>query len=430
MALSEKPRKWHTITAPLLVALALLVLACGNGDSAETTLPDEAPGTTQSAVPTNTTGSDETTPEDSVGLSWIRVPHDPNVFGEAESQEMRAVAAGGPGFVAVGLDLQVTAAAVWTSENGTDWTWLPHNEDMFGGDGTQWMWDVVPGGPGLVAVGGSSHLTNRSAAVWTSADGVAWSRVAHSEAVFGGEDHHWMNSVVVGGPGLVAVGGTGFSDRDAAVWTSADGLTWSRVSDDGGFGGAGMQEMHSIAAGGPGLVAVGYESDESGRDRVAVVWTSSDGTTWTRVEDGVPGSDEEQEMFDVVVGGPGMTAIGREGEAAIWTSVDGITWSRVPYDEDVFDGTLFREPLRLTVGGPGLVAVGQFAYGNDVAAAVWTSADGINWSRVPRDDDVFGGDDSPAMNEVAASGNTIVAVGSVGVTTDEFDAAVWVGHSD
>ena len=68
-----------------------------------------------------------------------------------------------------------------------------------------------------------------------------------------------MNSVTAGGPGLVAVGSVGNDDgTDAAVWTSVDGLIWSRVAhDEAVFGGSGRQKMHSVTAAGPGLVAVG-----------------------------------------------------------------------------------------------------------------------------------------------------------------------------
>ena len=41
------------------------------------------------------------------------------------------------------------------------------------------------------------------AAVWTSVNGITWSRVPHDETVFGGASGRWMNSVTVGGPGLV-----------------------------------------------------------------------------------------------------------------------------------------------------------------------------------------------------------------------------------
>jgi len=98
--------------------------------------------------------------------------------------------------------------------------------------------------------------------MWTSPDGITWFRVPHDEAVFGGEGEQAMNSVTAGGPGLVAVGldGSG-GDPHVAVWTSSDGITWSRVThDEAVFGGV----MRSVTLGGPGLVAVGF--DGSGGD--------------------------------------------------------------------------------------------------------------------------------------------------------------------
>ena len=50
--------------------------------------------------------------------------------------------------------------------------------------------------------------------MWTSPDGITWSRVPHDEAVFGGEGGQVMNIVTFGGPGLVAVGVN-------AVWVAA-----------------------------------------------------------------------------------------------------------------------------------------------------------------------------------------------------------------
>ena len=53
--------------------------------------------------------------------------------------------------------------------------------------------------------------------VWTSVDGITWSRVPHDEAVFGGEGDQEISSVTAGGPGLVAVGE---SNGDAAIWVA------------------------------------------------------------------------------------------------------------------------------------------------------------------------------------------------------------------
>jgi hypothetical protein len=86
------------------------------------------------------------------------------------------------------------------------------------------MMDVTAGGPGLVAVGHDQVPGgDANAAVWTSTDGIAWSRVPHDEAVFGGGDGNAMLGVTAGGPGLVAVGGDGERVSDsAAVWVYAE----------------------------------------------------------------------------------------------------------------------------------------------------------------------------------------------------------------
>ena len=123
----------------------------------------------------------------------------------------------------------------------------------------------------------------------------------------------------------------------------------------------------------------------------------------------------------------GWDEFGGDPEAVVWTSPDGITWSRVPHDAAVFGGENIQEMKSVTIGGQGLVAVGSDGLGDDpdTDAAVWTSPDGISWSRVPHDAAVFGGKDSQGMNSVTAGGPGLVAVGSDGLGDDP-DAAVWV----
>ncbi|MGI9666214.1 MAG: hypothetical protein ACR2N2_03815 [Acidimicrobiia bacterium] len=295
---------------------------------------------------------------------------------------------------------------------------------------------VTAGGPGLVAVGS----TESGAVVWTSVDGITWSRVPHDEEVFG--DVAWISGVTVGGPGLIAVGSTGSA---AVVWTSVDGITWSRVPHDEEVFGRGS--MSGVVAGGPGIVAVG--SVNSGDDpdprtgADAAVWTSIDGITWSRVphDDAIFGGADNQEMLDVTVGGPGLVAVGREGQnvwdyalwqvAAVWTSVDGIAWSRVPHDDAAFGNEDDRSEewvgqamLGVTAGGPGLVAVGGETLGPEpFVSAVWTSVDGITWSRVEHDPKVFARGMFWPMLDVTAAGPGLVAVGD-GVWTS-VDGRTW-----
>jgi hypothetical protein len=296
--------------------------------------------------------------------------------------------------------------------------------------------------PIVVAVGWESSDDAFDAAVWTSPFGKVWSRVSHDEAVFGGEGSQTMWSVIRGGPGLVAVGTDGpggtvepDGDDDAAVWTSSDALAWSRVPhDEAVFGGEGFQRMSSVTAGGPGLVAVG--SDRRGGDDDAAVWTSPDGLTWSRVPHGeaIFGGEGSQSMSSITrrswALSSGLVAVGSDaGNAAVWTSPDGLSWSRVLHDEAVFGGEGSQAMTSVTIGpkaGPGLVAVGFDGSRDALDAAVWTSPSGTTWVRTPHDEEIFGGEGSQLMWDVTAGGPGLVAVGWE-ESGDISDAVVWVG---
>jgi hypothetical protein len=416
-----RPRRQWLVA--VVSAAAVLVLVGGAALLLRVTGSDSP--VADSVVPTTVT---ESTPEPAPTTgTWSRVPQDEAVFGGDGEQKMFGVTVGGPGLVAVG-------SAVWTSPDGITWSRVPYNEAVFGGGAE--MSSVTVGGPGLVAVG---HDHDGDAVVWTSPDGVSWTRVFHDEAVFGGAT---MRSVTVGGPGLVAVGSDGGGQSEssnAVVWTSPDGIDWSRVPhNEAVFGGPAYRVgvagahvgMRSVTVGGPGLVAVGWDWPH------AAVWTSPDGITWSRVShdkalqsascwppsgscfDGAVGLG----MSSVTVGGPGLVAVGDAGHpdsenGVVWTSVDGITWSRVPYNEAVFGGG--AEMSSVTVGGPGLVAVGDAGHPDGENGVVWTSVDGITWSRVPHNDAVFGGAQL-GMSSVIVGGPGLVAVGAA-----DTDAAVW-----
>jgi hypothetical protein len=268
-----------------------------------------------------------------------------------------------------------------------------------------------------------------NAAVWTSPDGLVWQRVPHDEAVFGGPDNQVMQAVAAGGPGLVAVGyDESGGDRDAAVWTSVDGLNWTRVPhDEAVFGGSGAQWLSGVAAGGPGVVAVGYDASAQG----GPVWTSVDGLTWTQVpyDEAVFGG---LQLEGVAVAGPGLVAVGSDSsggdpDAAVITSADGLVWHRVPHDERVFGGPSWQQMYGVAAVESGVVAVGHDRSGDDWNAAVWASADGLTWMRTYGED--FRGWYDQGIRQVVARGPGVIAVGYAdgqGIY-EETNAAVWVG---
>jgi hypothetical protein len=242
--------------------------------------------------------------------------------------------------------------------------------------------------------------------------------VAHDDAVFGRatglpDDIFRMTAVTVGGPGLVAVGGRGGESDQVmssgawignrpvgAVWTSVDGVTWSRVPHDPNVFGEWEEDqgpvsapMHGLSAqmadvttGGPGLVVVGGVYRGGWGTGRGAAWTSSDGFTWSLATEEI----EAVGVSAVTAGGPGLVAVGLASEtptpsprnetwmAAVWTSTDGVTWSRVPPQPEVLGGPDFQAMATVATGSSGLVAVGQ----SSQDLTVWTSTDGTTWSRL------------------------------------------------
>jgi hypothetical protein len=310
-------------------------------------------------------------------------------------------------------------------------TWTRIDDSALGGPGNQEILSVAAGGPGLVAVGQDGPTGDERAVVWVSADGYEWSRI--DDSALGGPGNQEILSVAAAGPGLVAAGHDNSSgDRDAAVWVSADGYEWSRIHDSA-LGGPGNQEIYSVAAGGPGLVAAGRDAPAGDSD--AAVWVSADGYAWTRIDNAATfGGPDRQGIYSVTAGGPGLVAAGYDGPAgdsdvAVWVSADGYEWTRIR-DMAVFGGAGEQESLSVTPGGPGLVAAGHdYRYG-DSDVAVWVSADGYAWSRI-YDAATFGGPNSEGVYSVVAGGPGLVAAGydrswDAEAETWNTDAAVWV----
>ncbi len=406
---TTRRRKAWAFAAAFIVAMAAIgiaALAIRSGENTPVTDEPMAPGTVTTAPPT----TPAPTAFDVRSLTWSRVPHDEAVFNPTGEEAMLAVTVGGQGFVAVGESgvVEEDDSAVWVSEDGISWTLLPNGEPPLDG---MFMWDVTAGGPGLVAVGvefdpdGPDSRRVGGGAVWTSTDGISWSKT-----IVGGENS-MINAVTPGGPGLVAVGAaTGIVGEPdvgmsrAAVWTSVDGISWTRVPHDpevfGDVEGVWTRSMTAVTVGGPGLVAVGGNPHDV---REQAVWMSPDGLTWTLVPPtAIPGDGF---LEDVVAGGPGLVAVGGNNYvgAAVWTSPDGFTWTQVPPSQF----TTSEGPLQSVISvGTQLVAFG--------GAEWWTSDDGMTWTQA----EIPGVE---GINSVAATEDGLIAVGKAdGV------AAVWI----
>ncbi len=244
------------------------------------------------------------------------------------------------------------------------------------------------------------------------------------------------------GSGLVAVGfDPGEEDlrQNGVIFVSSDGVTWARLAENDPALTLGGVLMYGITEGGPGLVAVGMgcEDDTAPCLSHPTVWTSVDGTEWSRSGAQPVVFGEGGAMLDVVVTDHGIVAVGSTMEAgsdetflsrsAVWLSPDGTDWSRV-WDGDPFDSeeSIFMPGIMAVVTDAAGLIVGVGTAENDLGesvAAVWVSADGQSWERVEPNSPVFGSDsgDDVTMLDVTWGSAGFIAVGTV----DGTEVAIW-----
>ncbi len=222
--------------------------------------------------------------------------------------------------------------------------------------------------------------------------GTGWTRVPLDADVFGNVA---VLDIAQGGDGLVAVGGPNpcevtatTNTCEAVIWTSSDGLNWRRVDMERASGSV----VHSVVAHGEGLVAIGsgvvHEYGVVPDDGDNLVWLSIDGLSWSSVEDpnlrGITGLGIGSDFLTITTGGPGLIAGAYEGArighpGVMWASADGRSWMRLTLDDKVFEGA---QGFFVTSRGDELIAVAvlrAFASGFEVQ----TSIDGFGvWTSI------------------------------------------------
>jgi hypothetical protein len=173
-----------------------------------------------------------------VGLAWSLVD-DPDVASYPDMGMMHGVVAGGPGAIAWGEMWGPPGAnggrpslgpKIWTTSDGRDW--VPASVEAPSGAHAAnrgAVIDVAAGGPGYVAVGSYYRIgTGMTAVVWTSTDGRTWQLNPGDPAL----ERSLVQQVLSWQGQLLAVGCeliTAIDCGDTRIWTSSDGVTWGKV---------------------------------------------------------------------------------------------------------------------------------------------------------------------------------------------------------
>jgi hypothetical protein len=365
----------------------------------------------------------------------------------ADGSVVDVVIVGELGVTAFGRDRG--SLATWVSFDGASWRRVPGGPAVFDRAGPARVVGAADDGDGFLAVVDRDGV----AEAWSSPDGRVWEVAAAAGSdLLPGAGPPRPEALLGAGSTAVAVGAVADPDGDdAAVWTSLAGAPWERAgTSEAVFGGDGAQAVLAVAQLGADLVAVGTDTDVEG-DVDAVLWSTGAGGRWQRspgsADDGLAGAGA-QHAVDVAATRDGALVVGwEEGpegvRAASWQLVDGpapapgtpagpvLAWRRVPTSEAL--GGLGEQRLDdVVASGDELVAVGSSHRVDEPAAdvdgAVWRSSDGVSWERVPDTTGPLGGPgDQRVLGVVEApggGGGALVAVGSDGAS-----AAVWVRPS-
>jgi hypothetical protein len=431
--LPPRPPSPRAAARTLLLALTgLTALACTTVPTASPRGGSGAPQTGPGAAPTITPA---------FGLTWglvqdverpteaFAIPSDlptgppgPDTAGHPGNfpgqSILRDVSVAADRLVAVGFTALhgVWTADAWTSGDGLHWTLA--SIDRRPGSFAEAVTTTADGA--IVAVGRSGA----DPAAWISSDGKTWTatqvgRLAPADLP---AEPERMTTVLRTDFGLLAGGSAGpeLGAREARLWRSDDGRTWTALGDVEGRSDA---EVAGIARGPEGYVALGRLGDGQ-RSTGSIAWRSANGEAWTRIDDlALAGGI----AVAIVATEAGFVAVGsdlEEREAVAWSSSDGATWTRAPSEEARLH---FGEKVRMTdvvATAAGLVGVGNFVGVQYGTGTSWLSGDAATWMKAPL---------QPALGQgepesVIAWRDRLVIVGSRGAP-DNYIPSVWIGPS-
>ena len=371
------------------IAVASVAAACSPG-AASSARPGRSP--TPSA--TTVTLSRSAAGSLDSGLSWIAarvdqpatiegVPTDAPVFCSPchpiVGTYIDSLVAVRGGFIALGFDQPPSHAAAWSSTDAMNWR---RESDLPAPGGSSISAAVVGQDGSVIAVGGSGP----TAAAWRTTDGATWTLTqlpAPGTDAGVGPGATERLSAVAETPGGFVAGGyveTATAIRMASLWRSPDGVTWTRTIVPIPAGSSEVTGIAELSA--SELVAVGIAGDE--RRGTAAVWQSHDaGATWSAI---ASPSLAAGRMLAVAAGRGGVAAVGELQEqtgAAAWFSADGSNWA-VSSGPGLDNGGLQMVMMAVGPSATGFAAAGWRSDAGNGSAVAWSSSDGRQWIHLPQ----------------------------------------------
>jgi hypothetical protein len=293
--------------------------------------------------------------------------------------------------------------AVWRRTAGdAPWNLVSSLPVVSAYPGLSALTSVTHGPAGWLAVGGPGPV------VLTSADGTTWQRAGGSITQDLGGVPAVMTAanqsgyVIVGNP--AGPGGTAAPD----LWWSSNLASWTRGTDMNDT--SGSNQISAVAADAHDFMAVGSH------DGQPAVWTTADGQTWTTIPLGLPPGASAAALQQVAINGDHVVALGQATKAGQSVpfgelSADGgASWQEVPFGP-AGPGTVITA---LTADSGGFTAASQTGGPGQQDAQIWTSSAGSAWVTVQVSGLTGGG-----AHEIAALVSSGSAVTGIGLTATQ-----------
>jgi hypothetical protein len=304
-----------------------------------------------------------------------------------------------------------------TSPDGRTWTERWRGTENFSGWPGSWPACGCNGSGSMVTVGNGTIVVQWSEKFLVSTNGLSWVEVPTGLA--GNPSAHLSS----GSGKFVAVGSDATAPgNNLKALVSGDGITWENLTIRENWNG----EVHALGFGNGSFVihaTVNTMDPGGGWVGLPIALTSPDGRTWTEhsmsgLGFGYFGKDEihtvsklihAQNTF-VIVGEPQAGQAGRNNFARIFTSPDGINWTRrVGATVNSIVGA---------AGARGLIAIGNS--GNSTVSLA--STNGIEWRETQ-------GLDGQYLSSIVYGNGVYATAGDTGIFTSP-DGATWTRQTN
>ncbi|MGH9106055.1 MAG: hypothetical protein ACRDZX_09490, partial [Acidimicrobiales bacterium] len=348
--LSRLPRRGAALAAGVVVAV--VAAACSGPAGGPSGAP--APGRT-GPVPSSTTSSRPSPASRAPGSSSSR---------PSTSSTSSTAATGAP--------------ATTLPPGSEPYTWQVEQSAAaldLGGGPTSTLAAVVPAGAQrewLIAGTRTTSTGRDVATVWRSADATKWSGT--TLPLPAGATWSAARAATTWGERQVVVGSAGDDDSaGAAVWISdRPGRPFTAVPESALLGAPGSAGRGSGTSASPGAAAVVPGAGTPAGEPVGTSASTSAGAT---------GIGAGSTVMDAVAGGAlGLFAAGTTGgKSTMWYSTNGVDWQDLPGANSAIDHYAGAVVNTILAAPQGVMAAGSVVDGNRLAAALWSSSDGIHW---------------------------------------------------